>query len=113
MTVETEQKTEKNGQAMVKYEPNAIVGNQSTLKGLLHTDAMQEAIRELAPKHLKPEKLVRMILSAASRNPTLLQCTSRCTLCRSQSSTSLPTAVTLTSSKYSGGLLTSRCALAR
>lgn len=60
---------------MVKYSPNLPIGTQGNLKALMNSDSVKEAIRDLAPKHLRPETLIRLILTAASRNPLLLQCT--------------------------------------
>lgn len=37
----------------------------------------QGAFRELLPRHLTPEKMVRGVLSAATRNPRILECTTQ------------------------------------
>lgn len=69
-------KHEKTNAIQAKFEQNSIIGTQSTLKSLvLENPSIQKALRRLAPKHLNAERLARMVLTAASRNPTLLQCT--------------------------------------
>jgi len=62
-------------QQMVQYHPNETVGNQGTLKALVTGSGFQQAVRRILPKHLDPERMCRMVLAAASRNPTLLSCT--------------------------------------
>ena len=63
------------GGHIVKYSANQVVGDQGTLKALMNSKSMQAAIADTAPRHLKPEKIIRMVLSAASRNPYILKCT--------------------------------------
>lgn len=54
---------------------NKMVPAQSKI-GALSTllNAKRESIAMVLPKHLTPERLIRMALVAASRNPVLLQC---------------------------------------
>ena len=59
----------------VRYHPNDIVKTQATLKGLVQSPSFARALQELAPRHLKAERLGRMVIAASSRNPRLLQCT--------------------------------------
>jgi recombination protein RecT len=50
-----------------------IVEKQKTLSMIL--DSRKGEIAKILPKHLTPERLIRICLSAASRNPVLLECT--------------------------------------
>lgn len=45
------------------------------LRQLLDTDANKRAFGKIAAAHLKPDRLIRLLLSAASRNPKIMQCT--------------------------------------
>ena len=65
----------KKDDAVQKYNPNAVIGSPGNLKALVSRDDFKTAVREMAPKHLDTEKLTRIVLTAASRNPTLLKCT--------------------------------------
>lgn len=60
-------------EAVVRYDPNASVGNANNLKGLLERSS--GSIRELLPKHVTPERLTKLLLVAANRNPAILSCT--------------------------------------
>lgn len=60
--------------AVAKYNPNLPVGNQGTLKSLLNSPAIMRSFAEVAPKHLTPERIVKMVLLATSRQPKLLDC---------------------------------------
>ncbi len=51
----------------------APVGSRNTLKGLL--DSMRQSIADVIPKHLTPERVMKMALVAASRQPKLFECT--------------------------------------
>ena len=62
---------------VVKYAPDGVVGDQGTLKALMNSQSIADAIKDLAPRHLKPERMIRMVLAAASRNQTLLKCTQK------------------------------------
>ncbi len=61
--------------ALAKFIPNAPVGSQGTLKALLARADVIEAIREVAPRHLTPTRILKMVAMAASREPKILQCT--------------------------------------
>lgn len=49
------------------------VGDMAMLRMMLNKS--MEAIATALPAHLKPERMLRIVLSAASRNPKLLDCT--------------------------------------
>lgn len=61
--------------AVVRYEPSAPVKSAKTLKDLLSRPDVQNSIMEIIPKHLTPERLIKTVLMAASRQPKLLDCT--------------------------------------
>lgn len=73
----------------VRYEPNAPVKTQGTLRTILDSDAFKHALAEVAPKHLTPERVVKMVLLAASRQPKLLQCSQESLLKAAMSSSEL------------------------
>ncbi len=54
----------------------ATVGDKNQLNALLSREAVQKSLADVLPKHLTPERVVKMALVAASRQPTLLKCTS-------------------------------------
>lgn len=56
-----------NGTAVAKKPPF------ETLKDML--ERAQDKLAEVAPKHLKVDRMVRLLLSACSRNPKILECT--------------------------------------
>lgn len=60
--------TEANGQAVATRKPSAI----GMLKGLL--DKAMPQIRLALPKHMTAERMLRVALTAAQRNPDLLKC---------------------------------------
>jgi recombination protein RecT len=49
-----------------------VIEKQKTLATIL--DTRRAEIAKVLPKHLTPERLIRICLSAASRNPVLLEC---------------------------------------
>lgn len=53
----------------------AIVSDKNTLETLVHSDAFQEALKAVLPKHITPERVLKMAFVAASRQPKLFQCT--------------------------------------
>ncbi len=53
----------------------ATVGNKGTLQSLLENKHVQQSIADIIPKHLTPNRLVKMMLVAVSRTPKLLECT--------------------------------------
>ena len=57
----------------VATQNTAAVGRPiDSLRGLLEKAAPK--LREVAPKHLKVDRVIRLMLSACSRNPKLLEC---------------------------------------
>lgn len=61
--------------AIVKMDSNAVISTQSNLKTFLTNPSVVKSLKEYCTKHLTPERLGCMVLSAASRNPLLLKCT--------------------------------------
>lgn len=51
------------------------VGNRDTLQTLLNTPQMIESMRAVLPKHLTPERMLKMAMVSASRTPKLYSCT--------------------------------------
>lgn len=45
------------------------------VKALLKSDALKNAVAQALPRHLKPERFVRIALNAVMRQPDLLKCT--------------------------------------
>lgn len=60
--------------AVATYNPGLPVKSQGTLKSLLNSPSIIRSFAEVAPKHLTPERIVKMVLLAASRQPKLLEC---------------------------------------
>lgn len=46
----------------------------SSLRSFLMSDGVVNAIKLALPKHITPEKIIRVALTAAVKNPTLLEC---------------------------------------
>lgn len=65
----TQQQTNGNSKAMVQTKPSPL----DTLRGLF--EKAKPSIAGVLPKHLTPEKITKLVLSAASRTPDLLECT--------------------------------------
>lgn len=59
----------------VKYEANALILGARTLKGLVLSKSFQASLARIAPKHISAERIACMAITAASRNPRLLECT--------------------------------------
>lgn len=57
----------------VKYQPNAPIASAKTLQGLLQRQ--EQSLRDLLPKHVTPERLMKTMMVAVNRTPQLLQCT--------------------------------------
>jgi len=51
------------------------VADKATLEGLISGPNFQEAVKTILPSHLKPERVMKMALVAASRQPLLYKCT--------------------------------------
>jgi len=67
----------------VKENSNEIMSNPTTaivksngdkLRGLLTGDQFKTAILQVLPKHLKPDRFVRVALMAMTKNPLLCEC---------------------------------------
>lgn len=61
--------------AVTKYQPKEIVATRAKLRDLVTSDAMRDAVKSVAPSHCDPSRLLRMAITAASRNTRLLECT--------------------------------------
>jgi recombination protein RecT len=61
--------------AIAPFQQNVPLATQEALKGFLHRDNVNAALATVVPKHLTAERIVKMALTAASRNPRILQCT--------------------------------------
>lgn len=59
--------------AVVKYEPQAPVGSAQNLKGLLERN--RASFETLLPKHVTPDRLIKLMLVAANRNPKIMAST--------------------------------------
>jgi recombination protein RecT len=57
----------------------ALAAPQTTqlepFRALFRNEAVLKSLAQVAPKHLTPDRITKIALSAISRNPTLLQCT--------------------------------------
>lgn len=53
----------------------AVVADKGTLEHLMNNGTFQASLADVLPKHLTPERVVKMALVAASRQPTLFKCT--------------------------------------
>lgn len=58
---------------VVKYNAEAKVQSMGNLSGLLK--ARQDYISRIAPRYLNAEKLLKLVLVAANKNPKILECT--------------------------------------
>jgi recombination protein RecT len=56
----------------VALSGKSIVGDKRTLQSLL--EAGRDTIQKVVPRYLTPEKIMKMVLVAASRNPKLYKC---------------------------------------
>jgi len=54
---------------------HAIMQNKQTLQGLLGKESVMQSLADVAQKHLPPEKICKLALVAASRNPKIFECT--------------------------------------
>jgi recombination protein RecT len=50
------------------------MSNQLTIRDHLHSDAFANQIAEILPKHLKPERMVRVAAAALKKTPALTKC---------------------------------------
>lgn len=62
-------------QQATSVDVSVPVRSVGTLKSLLATDAMQKTMKTVLPRHLTPDRMVKMALIAANRSPKLLECT--------------------------------------
>lgn len=53
----------------------AVIRDKGTLEGLMSNGSLQSSLKTVLPKHLTPERVVKMALVAASRQPLLFKCT--------------------------------------
>lgn len=50
-------------------------GNAQGLKAMISTPAFSASLAEVLPKYMQPEKMIKLALVAASKNPKLFECT--------------------------------------
>lgn len=63
-----------NGRGEIqRFNPNSLAADTSTLKGML--DASRDKLAAVIPRHLNPEKLMRVAIVAVSRSELLQKCT--------------------------------------
>ena len=67
--------TAKKTTLVVKEETNAITRRRDELNALLVGEDFFQSLRKMATEYLTPEKVVKMVLVAASRQPNIFQCT--------------------------------------
>lgn len=53
----------------------AVIEDKGTLEHLMNNGTFQSSLSDVLPKHLTPERVVKMALVAASRQPLLFKCT--------------------------------------
>jgi recombination protein RecT len=58
-----------NNQIALKSDPR-----QMAFKGILESPGFQTALRAALPRHLRPEKIIRVVLAAMQNNPKILEC---------------------------------------
>lgn len=64
------------GTQIATTPPNAVTKSATnTIKGMLSSDAMREQFAKALPKHLTPERFVRVALTALTKTPGLMKCT--------------------------------------
>jgi len=54
---------------------NNLARRKQQLKGLLSEENFKKSLLDVLPKHLTPERVVKMVLLAASRQPRIFECT--------------------------------------
>jgi len=54
---------------------NELAKADSSLKGIINSDAMREQFARALPKHLTPERFARIAITALTRTPKLQECT--------------------------------------
>jgi len=64
-----------NTQMARRPQQAEIVRTKQGLQALLNDPQMQSSIAQVLPRHITPERVVKMALVAASRQPKLLSCT--------------------------------------
>ena len=60
---------------LIQYQAARPVETAGTLRALIAKPEIMQGITEIIPKHLEPERLAKIALLAASRQPLLLKCT--------------------------------------
>lgn len=64
-----------NAVATTAVPKPATTGGKRTIKGLLEGETFKLAVAQALPKHLKPERFIRIAITALQRTPKLAQCT--------------------------------------
>lgn len=65
-----QQEQSKTAQQLVKADPRAL-----TFKHLFESDNFQRSLKQTLPRHLDPQKIIRVTLAAFQTTPKLLECT--------------------------------------
>jgi len=60
------------GNYPAKQGTGLTVGDKATLRGLM--ESMKDSLRDVLPRHITPERVLKMALVAASRQPKLFEC---------------------------------------
>lgn len=55
--------------------PQTAVNKAANFKSLVQNDHFQQTVREIAPRFADPERLLKIALISASRNPKIYECT--------------------------------------
>lgn len=69
--------TEQKNEPAVKQESGAVAvtaPKQLTIRDRLEGDAFKQAVAKALPSHLKPDRFIRVALTAMTRTPKLAQC---------------------------------------
>ena len=61
-------------------EALTTIKDNNTFKAMLGSESVQAAIVDIAPKHLTPEKIVKMALLAANKNSAIYECSKKSVL---------------------------------
>lgn len=61
--------------AVAKYDPARPPGTLQNLKSFMNSPAVLNSLKEVVTKIMTPERVVKMLVFAASKNPKLYQCT--------------------------------------
>lgn len=63
------------GTSLEKKEETSVVTQKKTIRDLVSGDAFKDQVAMALPRHLTPERFIRVALTALNRTPALMQCT--------------------------------------